>query len=451
VARPCPYLHKRGDIYYFDWRDRAGKRFEESLRTADLPVAKERYRKRINEIEAGHSPNDRSNWTLQQASDEWLEHRQFQVSKGSYHSEQTAIRHLLRVFGAGSRLRSLADISKVRRYQHERLKTGIAAKTVNNEIQVLRGMLQRAQLWQRVEHEYRPLRVKKSDVPDALTPEETVRLLKIAAKSPATAVVPFAAVLAVSTGMRSGEIKRLKRGDVHHQENFPFIAVRRATTKTDAGSRRVALDSIGVWAAEKLLTRACLIGCLQPGDYLLPTDLARHTRETDPLHGNCGFDPLHFQSSWDGEWGHFRNIAGISHRRFHDLRHTYVSRAAEAGVPISVLQAQVGHMNAQMVAWYTHVSARAQYRAACRMEAVSPELMEAMGFDAKDSVFPENGGAGASGHARRASTGSDAGGLGNPAPQRTRVRGRCRAWSRGVSSPDTGSRLPRLNADRVHS
>jgi integrase len=452
VAKRYAFLHQRGDVYYFLWRDKAGKRFEESLRTTDLQIARERYRKRMNEIEAGCSPNDLSGSTLQQASDNWLEHRQFQVSKGSYHAEHSSIRSLIRVFGADSRLRSLADISQLRQYQHQRRKTGISAKTVNNELLVLRGMLQRARLWQRVEREYRPLRVKKSDIPDALTQEEAIRLLKTAAKSPATAVAPFAAVLALGTGLRSGEIKRLKHGDLHHRENFPFIAVRRATTKTDAGSRRVALDSIGVWAAERLLNRACLVGSLQPGDYLLPTDLARHTKQSDPLHGNCGFDPRHFQSSWQGEWDKFRHIAGIHHRRFHDLRHTYISRAAEAGVPISVLQAQVGHVNAQMVAWYTHISARAQYRAACRMEAASPELMEAMGFDAKDSVFPENGGAGASGNARQASTGSDAGGLGNPVPQTARrVRGRCRAWSREVSFTNTGSRVPRWNVDRVHS
>jgi integrase len=451
VAKRYAFLHQRGHVYYFFWRDRAGKRFEESLRTTDLQIAMERYRKRTNEIEAGCLPNDLSGWTLQQASDDWLEQRRFQVSKGSYNSEQTIIRHLLRVFGASSPLRLLADISRLRNYQYQRGKKGISAKTVNNEVQVLRGILQRAQLWQRIEREYKPLRVKKSDIPAALTPEEAVRLVKVAAKSPATGVAPFAAVLALSTGLRSGEIKHLKRGDLHHREKFPFIAVRRATTKTDAGSRRVAIDSLGIWAAEKLLARGSLIGSVQPEDYLMPTDLARHTRQTDPLHGRHGFDPQYCQSSWQGEWNNFRKAAGIGHRRFHDLRHSYISRAAEAGVPISVLQAQVGHMDAQMVAWYTHVSARAQYRAACRMEAASPELMEAMGFDARDSVFPENGGAGASGHTRRASTGSDAGGLGNPAPQRTRVRGRCRAWSRGVSSPDTGSRLPRLNVDRVHS
>jgi integrase len=155
--------------------------------------------------------------------------------------------------------------------------------------------------------------------------------------------------LAFGAGVRAGEIKRLKLRDLHHREAQPFIQIRRVTTKTDAGSRRVALDSIGVWAVEKLLARARLIGSLEPEDYLLPTDRVRHTRSGDPWHGDAGFDPRHHQTSWEWEWDRFRKAAGISHRRFHDLRHTFVTRAAESGVPISVLQAQVGHMSVRMV------------------------------------------------------------------------------------------------------
>lgn len=41
---------------------------------------------------------------------------------------------------------------------------------------------------------------------------------------------------------------------------------------------------------------------------------------------------------------------------FHSLRHTYVSLCANAGVPLSVVQAIVGHTNAAMTTHYFHVS-----------------------------------------------------------------------------------------------
>jgi integrase len=178
-------------------------------------------------------------------------------------------------------------------------------------------------------------------------------------------------------------MRTLQCGDLHDDETFPFLVVRRATTKTDAGARMVALGQIAVWAMQKLKRRPRSIGSSNPADYLLPTDRSRHTRISDPLHGDSGFDPCHAQSSWEWEWNEFRDAAGISHRRFHDLRHTYITRAAEAGIPMAVLEAQVGHMSNQMVRWYTHVSSRAQHKAAFRIEAETPELLTALGLRAQ--------------------------------------------------------------------
>jgi integrase len=428
VGKHCPYLHQRGDRYYFFWK-RDGKRVEESLRTTDLQVAKQRHQKRMIEIESGCSPNDRSGWTLQKAADDWLDQRQFEVSTGSLKAERSILRNLLREFKADSRLQSLADISKLRKYQHDRLKAGKSPKTINNEVQVLRGILELALLWQRVERQYKPLRVKKSDIPDALTKEESVRFLQLAAKSSPTAVAPFVATLALSSGARKGEIERLKRKDLHQREIQPFIQIRRATTKTDAGSRRVALDSIGVWSVEKLLARACLVGSLEPEDYLLPTDRARHTRTGDPWHGDIGFDPRHHQTSWQWEWDRFRSAAGLTHRRFHDLRHSYITRAAEAGVPISVVQAQVGHMGARMVDWYTHISSQALHKAACLMEAESPELVMALGIGRNGSVLLADGDGAAGTQTEQVVVASDLRPLSNPEPHHPWLRRRCRESS----------------------
>ncbi|HXY01486.1 MAG TPA: tyrosine-type recombinase/integrase [Terriglobales bacterium] len=57
-----------------------------------------------------------------------------------------------------------------------------------------------------------------------------------------------------------------------------------------------------------------------------------------------------------GRWRQLRKQVGIEHRRFHDLRHTYITRAAEAGVPIAVAQAQVGHLSRAMTDHYTSLS-----------------------------------------------------------------------------------------------
>jgi hypothetical protein len=61
-------LHKRGEIYYFFFHDKQGKRQEESLRTTDLQLATDRHKTRMQEIQSGRSPNDLSHWSLQRLS-----------------------------------------------------------------------------------------------------------------------------------------------------------------------------------------------------------------------------------------------------------------------------------------------------------------------------------------------------------------------------------------------
>lgn len=52
---------------------------------------------------------------------------------------------------------------------------------------------------------------------------------------------------------------------------------------------------------------------------------------------------------------------------FHSLRHTFVSLQAEAGTPLAVVQAIVGHGNPAMTAHYTHIGEKAMQQAALAM------------------------------------------------------------------------------------
>jgi integrase len=386
MRRRYPDLHRRGEYYYFFRRDEKGKRHEESLRTTDVLIAKQRHQIRTREIESGRSPNDLRAWSLQKAIAFWLEHRQLRVSQGTFKAESSIARNLLRIFGGDVTLGALADIRRVREYQDVRLKEGISPKTANNEVQELASVLKLAELWQRVEHHYKPLRVVKSDLPVVLTQEESTRLLAVAATCDPLAVAPHTAVLAFDTGMRVAEIRGLRLGDLHHTEDRPFLCIRRAETKSDAGVRRVVLGAIALWALDRLVERAHLLGCNSPEDCLLPTDRSRHTRENDPLHGASGYDLRHPMSSWESEWQKFRRAVGITHHRFHNLRHTYISRAAEAGVPVAIIQVQVGHLSVEMTRWYVHISEQAQFKAVRRMENQNPELLQCLGLRRRDSI-----------------------------------------------------------------
>lgn len=56
----------------------------------------------------------------------------------------------------------------------------------------------------------------------------------------------------------------------------PALWVGRATTKTDAGARRVPLNAMAQWAINKLRERAEALGSCKPEHYLLPENMSRH-------------------------------------------------------------------------------------------------------------------------------------------------------------------------------
>ena len=373
-------LYPRRQYWYFKYKDADGKWKERATRKTRLREAQAVRTAFLDELRAGHLPNERCQWTLRAAVEAWLADRRLRLAKSSYLSEKAITNALVRVLGPDTRLDRLAEIHEIKRYESQRLREKRSPKSVNNEVLVLAGILRDANLWHRITPHYRALRVVRSEVGSALSREEADRLFKVASTAHENAVAPFVAVLAYATGMRSGEIKQLQLGSINVNHKMPDVHVRRATTKTDQGARPVALDKAACWALRKLLRRAQMLGSTAPEHYLLPTQLNRHTRKTDPLFGKNGFDPTYPQSSWDAEWSSIRKLARIPNRRFHDLRHSYITRAAEAGVPVQVIQAQVGHMSSQMVAYYTHICDRAIHQAALQIEGKSPELLRHLGI-----------------------------------------------------------------------
>ncbi len=377
-SRNGVYRHRNSQNYYYKLKDEDGNWIERSSGTSDYQLAKKRKSQAEREIEEGLLPNDRSQWTLKAAVELWLKERKLRVAAGTYTSDISNARNLKAKLGEDTRLIKLANPEAVKRYQTLRLEDAVSPKTINNEMLALSAILQDANLWHRVAAHYRPLKVRRSELGMALTREQEVKLLAIAQHSDLTAVAPYVAVLAVRTGMRMKEIKHLRLNVIHLTGDKKYILVRRSTTKTDAGQRHVALDKVVCWALRRLIARACSLGATEPEHFLLPTLLEMHTRGNDPLHGGAGYDPTHPMSSWETEWERLRKAAGLGSARFHDLRHTYVTRAAEAGVPIPVIEAQVGHLSAAMVQHYTHISQGAIHRAVEQIEANSHELLQQM-------------------------------------------------------------------------
>ena len=341
----------------------------------------------MEELRNGTAPNDMSKWTVETAVKRWLEYRKaISRSPRTYKKDCYVMAQLTKHLG-GKRLEDMTAWA-IEAHQAKRSKD-MGSAQVNREVRYLAILLKKAHLWNRLRDDYKPLRVQKEVKARALTAEQARFLVELAEKHPRWNIVGWCAVLALNTGLRGGEIKQLTLGSIVNDPQ-PALWVGRATTKTDAGARRVPLNAMAQWAVSKLRERAEAMGSRKPTHYLLPENMGRHTKKNDPLHGKTGYDPTRPQISLRSAWESLCEEAGKRWKKthkdesdpfadfgFHGLRHTFITHCGQAGVQIERVMAMVGHMSGEMTRYYMHLNDAAT-------RSVVDKVENAMGFVAPE-------------------------------------------------------------------
>jgi integrase len=82
-------------------------------------------------------------------------------------------------------------------------------------------------------------------------------------------------------------------------------------------------------------------------------------------------------TTWVKSWRKLMIASGMKGFRFHDLRHTFRTLGAEAGVPLEVMMAQLGHMDRETSLEYVHIQQRALERAKQLIESEQAEILAA--------------------------------------------------------------------------
>lgn len=351
-ARDNDGLHRRRGIWCF--KVRVGGRWRElSTGTRNYKEARSKRRAMLDAAESGALPSDLAKCPLPKAVQAWLDSREHTMAKNTRRRDWDRSRALLRHFPA----HSLAEITsdQIRAWQAKRAKVA-APRTINGELDVLRGMMKMAKRWAFVADDVRPL--KEPHGPGrALSPEQETALFKSAASKPEWHVAYCAAVIAANTTARSCEIRGLRLSDVDLFKRT--MAVRRDTTKTDAGARIVPLNDAALWALAQLTERAQALGANRPSHYLLPRATFHATKTGTPSAG-LGHDPTQPMNTWRTAWRNLSKAAGLEGLRFHDLRHHAITKLAEAGVPDQTLMSMAGHVSRQMLEHYSHVRMEAK-------------------------------------------------------------------------------------------
>jgi integrase len=363
-------VFKRGRVWWYEFIF-AGRRVRESAKTSRKTVAIEAERNRRLELEktlAGIPAEKREN-RINSVADVIkkykvryeLDHRGRQqsilFSKGR-------LAHVNRLLGAAL----LPDLSEdaIRGYIKTRLAEGASGRTMNMEVGELSRAIGRpwSALWPKVRKQE-----ERKDVGRALSPEEEQRLLQAASKKKRWNLAATIIRALLLTGMRSGELTGATWGQVDFERRV--LTVGRA--KTSAGTGRqipmnrdlcALLSMHAAWFSGRF-------GEAKPEYYLFP------------FGKPWPADPSRPTTTLKTVWGSIRDEAKVF-CRLHDLRHTALTKMAEAGVPESTMLALAGHMSRAMLERYSHI------RMAAKREAVETLSLSGKQGESVESVASEN-------------------------------------------------------------
>jgi integrase len=365
-------IYKRGDWYWTDFSVN-GVRYRVPLDTTDWRDALSKEKQKIAEAEAGKlTPTSQkyARLAFSEAIERFLADRLARVQPKTAQIERERAKQLKKYFDVTPVSRISTD--SILAYISERKQAGMSNATINRDLDVLRGVLKRAKRWYMMAEDIRPLPVQHN-VGRALTHGEKRRLLKLAAARPEWQNAQLAAVLALNTTMRAGEIRGLRWQVVDFVERT--ITVRRSTTKTDAGERVIPLNA-DAWAGILELRKRAelLFGTEPPPDWYVFAH----------AEGYCKPDPTRPMRGWRTAWrnltraihcsacGQLQQPAEICRNekckadirdvrsplhglRFHDLRHHAITELAESQANDSIVREIAGHVSPKMLAHYSHV------------------------------------------------------------------------------------------------
>lgn len=252
------------------------------------------------------------------------------------------INHMADAIGQGVAVADVGD-AEAEKYARQLRDSGMAASTYNKRINALTlawkvcgreaGLMPGDNPWAGMTRRRSDAHVRR-----AFTREETDKILKAAEGEMRTLV----GVL-LYTGLRLGDACTLRWEDVQRD------AVVVKTGKTGA---RVAVPITG--ALDRILAKARKADA--ESAFVMP-EMARRYKSSSQGRSNvsrmvkrllaaCGIETSH----------HEKGRRDRPDATAHSFRHTFVSRAIEAGVPPHIVQAIVGHASAAMTERYSHLS-----------------------------------------------------------------------------------------------
>jgi integrase len=314
---------------------------------------------------------DDENMTVGEFLDRWLRDAvRGTVRQSTFDRDSYLVRaHIKPVIGR----RKLSKLSAldVQTLYRDRLDAGLSSSTVNKIHTVLHKALGQAVRWSLIPRNPTDAVKAPRPAPEEMRPlsaEETRRLLEAAKGDRLEALY----VLAVTTGMRRGELLGLKWSDVDLKN--ATVSIRRTLTRTDNG-KRVALGE------PKTKKSRRTIRLTPQAVEALRSQLEQQLGQIEALgdhYDDQGLvftieagTPINPSNLRQRSFAPLLKKAGLAHIRFHDLRHTCATLLLSKGVHPKFVQELLGHATiAITLDTYSHVMPGMGNQTAMAMEDV---------------------------------------------------------------------------------
>ena len=312
-------------VYYVDYRvmgirkrERVGyteKEAEEALQSRMTDIRRQKF--------DGIFPEP--SYTLLEVRDQYLKFSKTTKSPQTCDREQGIIDDLLIPFFDNSSLNKIS-VQQVDDYRSRRAADGVAAATINKEVQLLKHIVKKAVEWGKIRTNQianlKPLKTPPGRV-RYLQPEQIPRLMK--------ACPPWLrpiVLVDMNTGLRRGEVLGLQKQDIDKKNRLIIIE------KTKNNERKIIPMNQTVFETiDKLPTRM----------------------QTTFLFSDNNGRPL----SPDKVSMAFKRAckkAGLENFRLHDLRHHFASYLTMGGQNQRTVQELLGHKDPKMTMRYSHLS-----------------------------------------------------------------------------------------------
>lgn len=361
-------VYRRGKFWYYKFR------FQKQLireaahtKSKTVAVAAERERRHSLELAFNRIPKREALPLVKVAAKQWLQTKA-NLASGSVYGYKYRVAPVVEKFG--NRLICDITLHDVFAYQVQRIALGKSPRTVNYEVACLRGILKMYGLWAPLADHMKSLK-QNNNVGRAVSAEDEQKLLKAALSSRSPAIYPLI-VLSIDSGLRASEVRSLRINDLRLEWKNGVITEGQLVvpkSKTEAGKGRVVpftkrvCDVLTIWLAR--------FDDKVQNPYVFPKHKVGNPK--DDAATMYEIDRSCQMGEWKTAWKAVCKGAKVAYR-WHDLRHTFVSRLAENPmISEETIRALAGHVSREMLARYSHIRIAAKKQAIATLEQHQPQ------------------------------------------------------------------------------